>query len=140
MSSEVPSVRTPRVLWNDRPPRAALKSPGPRVPVPSTTHAVPAAPPEMIAEMKKLGQAATHGTHGRFIEVQPMERLAITHVIDFIAGVAPYDHTMVVELFPSGDQVRMVVTIDPHVDESWTRMATEGFTSQLGKLDRRFNR
>jgi uncharacterized protein YndB with AHSA1/START domain len=96
--------------------------------------------PEMVAEMERIGQAPRHGTHGRFTVVERHRRLAVTHAIDFIAGVAAYEHTMLVELFPSGDTVRMVVTIDPHVDAHWTRMATEGFTSQLGKLDRRFAR
>jgi hypothetical protein len=33
---------------------------------------------------------------------------------------------------------RMVVTAHPHRDAHWTRMATEGFRSQLTKLDQRY--
>ena len=46
--------------------------------------------------------------------------------------------TAVVEFFPSGESVRMVITVDPMHDEEWTKMATMGWTSQLTKLDKRF--
>jgi len=95
--------------------------------------------PEMVEAMQKMGQAARHGTRGRFVEVKRHQRLAITHVIDFLPGVPPYDSTMTVELFPAGPNVRMVVTLEPMHDEELTRMSVEGFTSQLGKLERRFS-
>ena len=94
--------------------------------------------PAAVEAMRRMNQPISHETRGRFTEVLPRERLAITHTIDFLPGVAPYDNTMVVELFPSGDRVRMVVTLDPMHDEAFTKMSAEGFTSQLGKLDRRF--
>ena len=94
--------------------------------------------PEMIAEMRRQGQAVSHKTHGTFVAVEPYSRLAITHVIDFLPGVAPYDSTMRVELIPSGANVRMVVTLEAMHNEELTRMSIEGFTSQLTKLDRRF--
>jgi len=52
----------------------------------------------------------------------------------------PYDTTMVVEFFASGDRTRMVVTLEPMHDDEFTKMSTEGFTSQLSKLDARFGR
>ena len=94
--------------------------------------------PEQIEAMKQMGHPTSHEARGTFTEVRPRQRLAITHVIDFLPGVKPYESTMVVELFPSGDRVRMVVTLDPMHDEEFTRMSTEGFSSQLRKLDRRF--
>ena len=45
---------------------------------------------------------------------------------------------MLVQFFPSGQSVRMVVTLDPMHDDEFTKMSTMGFTSQLTKLDRRF--
>lgn len=69
---------------------------------------------------------------------RPHERLAITHVIDFLPGVTPYESTIVVEFFPLSESVRMVITLDPMHDEEFTKMSTMGFTSQLTKLDRRF--
>jgi uncharacterized protein YndB with AHSA1/START domain len=94
--------------------------------------------PDAIAAMKRMGQPLTHATHGRFAEFTPGKRLALVHVIDFIRGVEPYESTIEVEFHPAGDSARMVVTVQPHRDPHWTRMATEGFRSQLTKLDKRF--
>jgi uncharacterized protein YndB with AHSA1/START domain len=94
--------------------------------------------PEQIEAMKRMGRPTSHETRGRFAEVRPKHRLAITHMIDFLPGVKTYESTMVVEFFPSGQSVRMVVTLDPMHDDEFTKMQTMGFTSQLTKLDRRF--
>lgn len=94
--------------------------------------------PEQIEAMKQMGRPVSHETRGRFTEFRPHERLAITHVIDFLPGVPAYDSTIAVEFFAAGNGVRMVVTLDPMHDEHFTRMSTMGFTSQLTKLDRRF--
>jgi uncharacterized protein YndB with AHSA1/START domain len=94
--------------------------------------------PEHIAAMKRMGQPTSHETRGRFAEMRPHERLALAQMIDFLPGVKPYENTMVVEFFPSGESVRMVVTVEAMHDEVFTKMMTEGFTSQLTKLDKRF--
>jgi hypothetical protein len=56
----------------------------------------------------------------------------------FLPGVTAYESDIVVELFPEGDRVRMVVTLDGMHNEEFTKMQKEGFTSQLTKLDTRF--
>jgi len=94
--------------------------------------------PAMIAAMKQMGRPVSHQTRGRFAEVKPHRRLAITHVIDFLPEVTPYESTIAVEFFPSPGSVRMVVHMDPMHDEEFTKMSTMGFASQLTKLDRRF--
>jgi uncharacterized protein YndB with AHSA1/START domain len=94
--------------------------------------------PEAIAAMKHLGQPLSHGTRGRFAELRPLERLSLVHVIDFITGVEPYETTIEVDFHASGNDARMVVTLHPHRDPHWTKMAEEGFRSQLTKLDKRF--
>ncbi len=94
--------------------------------------------PEVVEQMKKMGQPLSHATRGTFSEFKPHQRLALTHIIDFLPGVKPYDSTMVMELFPSGSSVRMVVTLTPMHDAQFTQMQVEGFTSQLTKLDKRF--
>src|SRR5262245_54142638 len=73
--------------------------------------------PEMIAEMKRMGQPISHQTRGKFSEMEHHKRLALTHLIDFLPGVKPYESTMRMELHPSGDSVRMVVTLAPMHDE-----------------------
>lgn len=94
--------------------------------------------PPMIAAMKQMGRPLSQESHARFTVFQPYERLALTHVIDFLPGVQPYDSTMAVQFVGEGDRVRMVVTLDPMHDEQFTRMSVMGFTSQLTKLDKRF--
>lgn len=94
--------------------------------------------PDAIAAMKRMGQPVSHRTRGRFDEFKPLERLTLVHMIDFIAGVEPYESTIEVDFHASGDHARMVVTLHPHRDPHWTKMSVQGFRSQLTKLDERF--
>ena len=95
--------------------------------------------PDAIAAMKEMGAPLSHETRGTFTELRPLERLAVTHVIDFIGpSVAPYDNTMIVDLLRKGDHVTMSVQLEPLHDAKHTAMQEEGFTSQLSKLDKRF--
>jgi uncharacterized protein YndB with AHSA1/START domain len=94
--------------------------------------------PQMIAAMKQMGRPTSHEARARFTEIRPHDRLAITSVIDFLPGMKPYESTIVAEFFPSGETVRMVITLDPMHNEEFTKMATDGFTSQLSKLDKRY--
>ena len=96
--------------------------------------------PEMVAAMKQMGRPLSHETRGTFSELEPHARLALTHLIDFLPGVKPYDSTIRVEFFPTGQNVRMVVTLEPMHAEEFTKMSAEGFTSQLKKLDARFGK
>jgi uncharacterized protein YndB with AHSA1/START domain len=96
--------------------------------------------PEMVAAMKQMGRPASHDAHGTFSELRRHERVALTHLVDFLPGVTPYETTMVADFFAQGASVRMVVTLDPMHDENFTKMSEQGFTSQLGKLDKRFTR
>ena len=89
---------------------------------------------EQIAWLKKEGMPTSHGTHGTFAVVEPFTQLRLTHIIDFIPGVKSYQHNIGVEFVPQGSEVRMIVRIDPHLDELWTQRAVEGFTDQLTKL------
>lgn len=95
--------------------------------------------PEMIAALKQMGRPPSHATHSRFTEVTPRSRLILTNLIDFLPGVATYQSNIVVDFLPMGDRVRMVVTMDAMHNAEFTRMQEEGFTSQLTKLDSRFN-
>jgi uncharacterized protein YndB with AHSA1/START domain/ketosteroid isomerase-like protein len=96
--------------------------------------------PEMIETMRLMDRPSSHSTRGTFVEIKAHERLAITHMIDFLPGVKAYVSTMLVEFFPSGENVHMVITLDPMHDEEFTRMSRMGFTSQLTKLDKRFEK
>jgi uncharacterized protein YndB with AHSA1/START domain len=89
---------------------------------------------DQIAYMQKEGWDVRHRTHGTFVEFEPKRRLTLRHRIDFIPGVEPYDHEMHVEFIPDGARVRMVIDVEPHRDAHWTRMAAQGFESQLTKV------
>ena len=94
--------------------------------------------PEQVEAMAKMDRPGSHETRGTFSEIEPLKRMALTHVIDFLPGVAPYESTMTVQFFTAGEAVRMVVTLDPMHSEDFSQMQAEGFTSQLSKLNRRF--
>ena len=97
-----------------------------------------ASAPDVVEAMKRMGQPVSHETRGIFTEVTPLRRIALTHIIDFVAGVTPYESRATVDFFPSGATVRMVVTLEPLHDEQWTNNAVMGWTSQLTKLEKRF--
>src|SRR5262249_34655697 len=94
--------------------------------------------PEQREAMKRMGRPNSHEVRARFTEIQPRRRVAITNVIDFLPEGPPYESTIVVAFFPSGERVRMVVTLEAMHDDVFTRMSIMGFTSQLTKLDKRF--
>ena len=87
-----------------------------------------------IEFMKKANMPVSHGTRGTFVEIVPMQRLALNHMIDFVPGIRPYEHKMVVEFFPEGRSVRMVIAYDEHATAEWTQRATQGLESQLTKV------
>lgn len=96
--------------------------------------------PEMIAAMQKLGEPASTSCRGSFTEFHPHHRLALTQRIDFLPGVTPYDSLIEVEFSPQPDNhARMRVTLFPMHDQATTNMQTQGFTSQLSKLDQRYH-
>jgi uncharacterized protein YndB with AHSA1/START domain len=94
---------------------------------------------EMIEAMERMARPGSHEVRSTFTDFSPRKRLAITSMIDFIPGVEPYENTKLVEFFPDGETVKMVVTLEAKHDEELTKMSIVGFTSQLSKLDNRFN-
>ena len=94
--------------------------------------------PEVLAVMKELGLPVSHLECSRFSEFRPMERLVFAIMMDFLPGIGPYESTLMVDFFASGEWVRMVVTLNPMHDEEFTRMAAEGLESQFRNLDRLF--
>ncbi len=99
-------------------------------------YAMTATAPSQVEFMKKAGMPLTHEARATFAEVTPPQRLAYLHRVDFIPGVEPYDVTHAVELHSSGQDVRMVLTMDAMHDEEWTQRAVMGWESELGKLAR----
>jgi uncharacterized protein YndB with AHSA1/START domain len=91
---------------------------------------------DQIEFMKKAGMPLTTETRATYTEVVPPRRLVYSTKADFIPGVEPYDAATVVELHPSAEGVRLVLTIDAMHDEHWTQMAVMGWKNELEKLAR----
>jgi uncharacterized protein YndB with AHSA1/START domain len=84
--------------------------------------------------MKKAGMPLTNEHMIVYTEVLPPSRLAYSHLVDFIPGVASYEVAMVVELYETAGGVRMLLTIDRMHDEVWTQRAVAGWEMELAKL------
>jgi uncharacterized protein YndB with AHSA1/START domain len=89
---------------------------------------------EQIEYMKKAGMPLTTRCRATYTEVTPMTRVAYLHVADFIPGVEPYDVAHAIELFPSGDGVRMLLRIEAMHDDHWTGQAVAGWENELDTL------
>lgn len=89
---------------------------------------------EQIAYMKAANMPLSHETRGTFSEVEPLKRLTLRHLIDFVPGLEPYENFMRVEFTQTAAGARMVISIDPHATEDWTKAATGGMASQLTKV------
>jgi uncharacterized protein YndB with AHSA1/START domain len=87
-----------------------------------------------IEFMKREGMPLTTEVRATYTEVVPQRRLAYQVWADFIPGVERYAITTVVELHPSAQGVRMVLTFDAMHDEEWTQRSVMGRESELGKL------
>ncbi|HEY6925754.1 MAG TPA: SRPBCC domain-containing protein, partial [Steroidobacteraceae bacterium] len=96
--------------------------------------------PVDLATRRQLGLEPSSSVRARFTEFKPYQRLILSHVVDFVPGVKPYESLIAVDFFPSGDTVRMVTTIEPMHDEEFTQTAIRVFTGQLEMLEQRFPR
>jgi len=99
-------------------------------------YAMIACEPETIAFMKQAGMPIASEARATYTEVTPKRRLTYDHHTDFIPGITPYQVAHTVELFPTGDRVRMVLTFDPMHDDVWTQRQSMGWASELDKLER----
>ena len=97
-------------------------------------YAMTAVDPAQVQFMKQAGMPLTTETKLIYTEIVPRKKIVYTHRADFIPGVEPYDVGNKVEFFVEGEQVRMVVTLDPMHSDEWTQRAAMGMEGQIGKL------
>jgi uncharacterized protein YndB with AHSA1/START domain len=97
-------------------------------------YAMTAIDPPQIEFLKKAGMPLTQEARITFTVIEPLRRLSYIHLADFIPGVDPYDVATVVELLPTADGVRMILTFDAMHSDEWTKLATMGWESELEKL------
>ena len=99
-------------------------------------YAMTAVQPELVAFMAQQGMPPTTISLITYTRVEAPRRLEYTHLADFIPGVSPYDVETVVSLEAVAGGVRLQLAFDPMHDPLWTERAVQGWTSELGKLER----
>jgi uncharacterized protein YndB with AHSA1/START domain len=92
--------------------------------------------PEMLAFMKQQGMPTAQEAQLRYTAVEPPQRLAYLHKVDFVPGVEPYDVAYELVLRPAAAGVELTLTFDRMHDETWTGRAAMGWEQELGKLGR----
>jgi len=102
----------------------------------SLSYAMTASSQEVKEFMARAGMPPSTEALLTFTEVTPPRRLAYETLADFIPGVAPYSVATLVELEPSGQGTRLVLTFDAMHDAVWTERAVLGRKSELERLAR----
>jgi uncharacterized protein YndB with AHSA1/START domain len=91
--------------------------------------------PEQVEFMKNAGMPLATESRKTFSEVSPPTRLAYLSLIDFVPDHDPNEHQTVVEITPLGDQTKVVMTVDPMHDETWTERILAGRNNELDNLE-----
>ena len=97
-------------------------------------YALTATGPQQVEFMKGAGMPLTTEAQKTFTELLPAKRIGYRSLIDFVPGVDPYQELTVVDLTPSGDTVRVVMTMEPLHDEVWTQRLVMGRENELDNL------
>ena len=90
--------------------------------------------PEQVAFLHGTGNPLSVPVCKTFTEVTPPSRLAYVSLIDFVPGREPYEHLTTVDIEPAGDGTRVVMTLDPLHDETWTRQHRAHRVNELDNL------
>jgi len=96
--------------------------------------------PEQVEFMKGAGMPLTTESRKTFTELVRPRRLAYQSLIDFVPGVKPYQHLTLVDLSPNGDDVRVVMAMEPLHDEVWTQRLKMGRENELDNLAKLIDR
>jgi uncharacterized protein YndB with AHSA1/START domain len=90
--------------------------------------------PEQIEFLRSVGRPLSTELHKTFTEVARPARLAYLTPIDFVPGHEPYEHLTTIDIEPAGERTRVVMTLDPLHDETWTRQHREHRETELDNL------
>jgi uncharacterized protein YndB with AHSA1/START domain len=91
--------------------------------------------PEQIAFVRNLGMPLSNEFRRTFTEVAASTRLAYVSLIDFVPDCEPYEHTTTIEIEPAGDHTKVVMTLDPLHDETWTHEYRDHRSKELDNLE-----
>lgn len=90
--------------------------------------------PAQVEFMRRAGMPVATESRKTFTELEPPRRIAYTSLVDFVPGVAPYEHLTVVEIEPRPGGSRVVMTVEPMHDEEWTQRLLAGRRNELESL------
>ena len=99
-------------------------------------HSLTATAPEQVQFMESAGLPLTTVATKRFTETDEPRRLAYTSRIDFVPDVEPYEHLTEVDIDGNGNEVRVVMTMEPLHDDVWTQRLVAGRENELDNLGR----
>jgi len=103
-------------------------------------YAFTATGPEQVEFMKGAGMPLTTEARKTFTELTQPTRLAYRSLIDFVPGLDPYQELTIVDLTPSGDSVRVVMTMEPLHEDVWTQRLVMGRENELDNLAKHIDR
>jgi len=89
---------------------------------------------EQVAFMRDTGNPLSVSVTKTFTEVASPARLAYQSLIDFVPGHEPYEHLTTVDIEPAGGRTRVVMTLDPLHDETWTQQHRAHRVNELDNL------
>jgi uncharacterized protein YndB with AHSA1/START domain len=102
----------------------------------SLDHTMTAIGAEQIAFMLQSGLPLSTRSHKEFTELDEPSRLAYSSLIDFVPGVAPYQHRTVVTLERTASGTSVEMWLDPLHDQEWTERVVAGRVNELDNLHR----
>jgi uncharacterized protein YndB with AHSA1/START domain len=91
--------------------------------------------PAQVEFLRNAGMPLSSEVRKTFSEVTPPNRLAYRSMIDFVPGREPYEHLTTVDIEPVGDRTKVVMTVDPLHDETWTRQHRAHRGEELDHLE-----
>ena len=91
--------------------------------------------PEMVAYMQANGMPVDTKAEITYAEVTPLRRLAYSHLVDFVPGVAPYHTALAVEFSAQGEEAEMCLTFQRMHDAEWSERQRMGWQLELDKLE-----
>lgn len=89
---------------------------------------------DQIEFMQNAGLPLDTVSRKTFTEVSEPRQLGYTSLVDFVPGVQPYEFLTLVELQPTEQGVRVVMTMESLHDEVWTERLLAGRRNELDKL------
>src|SRR5689334_6313169 len=90
--------------------------------------------PDQVAFLRNAGIPLSSEVGKTFTEVDPPTRLAYLSAIDFVPDHAPYEHLTTIVIEPDGERTKVIMTVDPLHDETWTRQHRAHRTEELDHL------